>query len=146
MPMRALTDAETDATLRSQRVVRLGFHGDDGPYLVPVGYVWFESAFWIATTAGRKTAMARANPVVSFQVDDERDSGFFLWNSVSGVGVWEEVTDPEVLARVQPHQLDRFADGPPWWVEEQIAKAMAGELAVFRIVPTSIAGRTLEAG
>ena len=106
MPMRALTDAETEDTLRSQRVVRIGFQGEEGPYLVPVGYVWFESAIWIATTEGRKTAMARANPVVSFQVDDERDSGFFLWKSVSGVGVWDAVTDPEVSGRVQPHARD----------------------------------------
>ena len=144
MPMRALTADEIEATLASQRVVRVGFHGADGPYLVPVGYVWFEDALWIATTSGRKTKMAVANPTVSFQIDDERDAGFYSWKSVTGTGTWEHVTDPETLARVQPHQLGRFADGPAWWMEEQMHKAMAGELGVYRIVPTELGGRTLE--
>lgn len=143
MPMRDLTPAEIDATLASQRVVRVGFHGADGPYLVPVGYVWFEEALWVATTAGRKTAMAAANPVVSFQVDDERDAGFYLWRSVTGVGTWDPVTDPDVLERVQPHQLGRFSDGPSWWVEEQMTKVIAGELGIYRITPTALGGRAL---
>ena len=144
MPMRDLTPAEIAATLESQRIVRVGFHDEDGPYLVPVGYVWFEDALWIATTIGRKTTMAAAHPVVSFQVDDERDAGFYLWSSVTGVGTWESVADPDVLARVQPYQLGRFADGPAWWIEEQMVKVMAGELGIYRIVPTALGGRTLE--
>jgi nitroimidazol reductase NimA-like FMN-containing flavoprotein (pyridoxamine 5'-phosphate oxidase superfamily) len=144
MPMRPLSPEAIDATLVAQRIVRVGFTGPDGPYLVPVGYVWFEGALWIATTVGRKTAMGAANPTVSFQVDDEREAGFYGWSSVTGTGTWESVTDPELLARVQPHQLGRFADGPPWWVEEQVAKMMAGELGIYRIVPTEMGGRTLE--
>ena len=144
MPMRALTVVEIEATLASQRVVRVGFHGAGGPYLVPVGYVWFEGALWIATAHGRKTELAAANPTVSFQIDDERDAGFYGWSSVTGAGTWESVTDPETLARVQPHQLARFADGPDWWMEEQMHKAIAGELGVYRIVPTELGGRTLE--
>jgi nitroimidazol reductase NimA-like FMN-containing flavoprotein (pyridoxamine 5'-phosphate oxidase superfamily) len=144
MPMRVLTPTEIEAVLESQRIVRIGFQGDADPYLVPVGYVWFEAALWVATTAGRKTEMAAANPIVSFQIDDERDAGFYRWSSVTGAGRWESVTDPEALARVQPHQLGRFADGPGWWVEEQMGKVIAGELGIYRIVPTELAGRTLE--
>lgn len=148
MPMRDLTAAEIEAVLTAQRVVRIGFQPasgtDDAPYLVPVGYVWFEGALWVATTVGRKTTMGTAHPIVSFQVDDESSAGFYQWSSITGDGAWEAVTDAELLARAQPHQLARFADGPSWWVEEQMAKVIAGELGIYRIVPHTVAGRTLE--
>ncbi|MGZ4676585.1 MAG: pyridoxamine 5'-phosphate oxidase family protein [Acidimicrobiia bacterium] len=142
--MRDLTADEIAAVLRDQRVVRVGFAVGDDAYLVPVGYVWFEDALWVTTTAGRKTRLAEASSRVTLQVDDERDAGFFRWRSVTGVGTWEPVTDPDALARAFPHQVARFGDAPPWWVEEQTVKAMAGELLTFRIVPGELGGRTLE--
>jgi nitroimidazol reductase NimA-like FMN-containing flavoprotein (pyridoxamine 5'-phosphate oxidase superfamily) len=85
MPWRALTDDEIDALLRSERIVRMAF-AEGEPYVVPLGYVWVESALWGTTRRGRKTRMAEGQPRIAFTVDDSSQAVPFAWRCVVGAG------------------------------------------------------------
>ena len=126
--------------LNSQRIMRVAFDADGERYLVPLGYVWFEGCLCAATTEGRKTRMAEANPRVSFQVDNACETGPLGWTSVSGEAVFELIGDPDEARRVKPALFGRFADMPARAREEFAAKSSSGGLRFIRLRPVVMTG------
>jgi nitroimidazol reductase NimA-like FMN-containing flavoprotein (pyridoxamine 5'-phosphate oxidase superfamily) len=67
----SMTDAELDAFLDEERVLRLATIDEDGwPAVVPVWFVWFEGAFWVWNlTRAKRTARLRDGTRCAFVVD-----------------------------------------------------------------------------
>ncbi len=141
MALRELSMGEMEEFLSGQRIVRIGFDALGERYLVPLGYVWFEGTLCAVTTHGRKTRMAKANPQVSFQVDDSAATGLFGWKSVSGEGIFVFVADPGEIERISPLLFSRFTDVPEWAQKEYAEKQASGQLVWVRVRPTMMTGR-----
>ncbi|HSF99555.1 MAG TPA: pyridoxamine 5'-phosphate oxidase family protein [Vicinamibacterales bacterium] len=140
MPRTPLSDDECARVLAGERVVRVAFHDEDALYLIPLGYVWLDSALCGVTDRGRKTELAAREPVVAFQVDTSVRSGIWEWESVTGEGRFELVEgdgQQSVLSALQP----MIEEAPDWWRREQGPKLAAGALAAWKIRPQRMAGR-----
>ena len=144
MAFKEMSQQEVDHLLEVERVVRVGFQANGDHYLVPLGFVWHERALYAMTTYGRKTRMASANSTVSFQVDTSAHTGPFNWESVSGVGMFETVTDSGELEVVSSLLVSRFPDMPDWMQSEYAAKQEQGLVVFVRIRPSQLTGRRSE--
>jgi len=98
------------------------------PYLVPMGYGYDGEAIYAMGFPGRKIALMRAQPLVSFEVD--RGVAEDDWESVVAEGTFEELPGEEGRARVL---RVLYGDGP---YPEVVAGAVP-----FRIVLTAKHGR-----
>jgi nitroimidazol reductase NimA-like FMN-containing flavoprotein (pyridoxamine 5'-phosphate oxidase superfamily) len=85
---RALTDAEIDDVLSSERFGRLGCAEDGKPYVFPMAYAFHANALYGQTTEGKKVAVLRRNPLACFQVDRLKGG---RWRSVQCWGTFEEL-------------------------------------------------------
>ncbi len=75
-----------------------GLAGDDGrPYVVPLAYGYDGEAVYAHSGPGRKIRLMRAQPLVSFEVDQAEAPD--RWRSAIAEGVYEELTDPADRAR-----------------------------------------------
>ncbi len=93
MPRYELSVDEAIEILAGETLVRVAFHGGEAPYLIPLGYVWLDSALFGVAEPGGKTRMAELNPTVAFQVDTSAETGVFEWESVMGEGMFQVVVD-----------------------------------------------------
>jgi nitroimidazol reductase NimA-like FMN-containing flavoprotein (pyridoxamine 5'-phosphate oxidase superfamily) len=144
MAFTELSQPEVDRLLAAERIVRIGFDADGERYLVPLGFVWHEGALCAMTTLGRKTRMAATNPHVSFQLDTSATTGPFSWQSVSGAGTFEIVTDPSRIEGIAARLTERFPDMPAWMQDEYARRQERGEVVIVCIRPERIAGRRSE--
>ncbi len=85
--------------------------------------------------------MAKANPQVSFQVDDSAATGLFGWKSVSGEGILVFVANPGEIERISPVLFSRFTDAPEWAQKEYAEKQASGQLVWVRVRPMIMTGR-----
>jgi len=139
MPRSKLTPDDCSRVLANEQLVRVAFCDQRVLYLIPLGYVWLRSALYGVADHGRKTEIADRNPEVAFQVDTAMKTGLWEWESVTGEGTFELVDGTEkqdALSALQPS----IAKAPDWWRREQAPRMAAGELVVWRIRPTRIAG------
>jgi nitroimidazol reductase NimA-like FMN-containing flavoprotein (pyridoxamine 5'-phosphate oxidase superfamily) len=141
MAFREMSRADVDRLLAAERLVHVAFDAAGERYLVPLGFVWHRDALWAMTSPGRKTRMAAANPRVSFQVDTSARTGNFVWQSVSGEGTVEVVSDPGELATVARLLESRFPDMPDWMRAEHAERRARGDVVYVRIRPSRLAGR-----
>ena len=97
----AMTDAERDAFLDEERVLRLATVDADGwPAVVPVWFVWHQQAFWIWNLErAKRTARLRDGTRCAFVVDSGRAYGEL--RGVSGRAEYAFVADDAVPAAVR---------------------------------------------
>jgi nitroimidazol reductase NimA-like FMN-containing flavoprotein (pyridoxamine 5'-phosphate oxidase superfamily) len=88
--------------------------------------------------------MAAANPRVSFQIDTSASTGVFAWQSVSGEGTFEVLTDAREIEDVSRVLDARFPDMPEWMQAERAERRARGEAVFVRIRPSQMAGRKSE--
>lgn len=67
------------------------FDGEPRPFLVPLAYGYDGENAYAVSGPGRKIAVMRAQPLVSFEVDTATDED--RWSSVIADGVYEELLD-----------------------------------------------------
>lgn len=141
MDLPALTPAQIETFLRSQRILRLAMDAGGERYLVPLGYVWLDGALWCVTLRGRKTRLLEMNPRVAFQIDDAATRGDFDWTSVTGEGEVDFVTDAAAISSASPAWFERFSDIPDWAAKQYEERRRAGALVWLRIRPMRLDGR-----
>ena len=95
--IRVLPPEDIDALLRTAIVGRIaccahGAVGDSRPYLVPLAYGYDGEAVYAHSGPGRKLELMRAEPRVTFEVDQAEASD--RWRSVIAEGEFEEIDDP----------------------------------------------------
>jgi nitroimidazol reductase NimA-like FMN-containing flavoprotein (pyridoxamine 5'-phosphate oxidase superfamily) len=122
-----------DALLRSAIVGRIaccghGVAGDGRPYLVPLAYGYDGEAVYAHSGPGRKLDLMRAEPRVTFEVDEAEAPD--RWRSVIAEGTFEEIIEP--TQRDAALAVIYGADGTP---------ELGPQTVVFRIRLTSRSGR-----
>ncbi len=130
-----LSDEGIEELLQTALVGRIaccahGAEGGDGrPYLVPLAYGYDGEAVYAHSGAGRKIRLMRAQPLVTFEVDQAEAAD--RWRSAIAEAVYEELTDPadreRGLAIVYPPPAT-IPDLPP-------------ETVVYRLRITARSGR-----
>lgn len=140
MPRSEMNLPEIEGLLAGQNVVRVSFQDGAGIYLIPLGYVWHQSALYGVTEPGRKTRLAAVSSRVAFQVDTAVRTGLFEWESVTGSGRFELVSDEDEKRDALDGLLALAEDAPAWWREEQTCRTASGRLLVWRIRPDQMTG------
>jgi nitroimidazol reductase NimA-like FMN-containing flavoprotein (pyridoxamine 5'-phosphate oxidase superfamily) len=105
-----------------------GAAGDGRPYLVPLAYGYDGEAVYAHSGPGRKLDLMRAEPRVTFEVDDAAAPD--RWRSVIAEGTFEEIADPR--QRDAALEVIYGPDGAP---------DLGSQTVVFRIRLTSRSGR-----
>jgi nitroimidazol reductase NimA-like FMN-containing flavoprotein (pyridoxamine 5'-phosphate oxidase superfamily) len=141
MPWIELDREEIDAFLAGGRVLRLAMGGGSERYVLPLGYLWHEGAFYCATTEGRKTEFLERDNGVAFEIDNAGCERPFLWTSVIGEGVATRVEDEALIESLRPLLFARFEDAPRWAMEESRQQAKDGALIWLRITPRWMSAR-----
>lgn len=88
-----LDEGGIESLLRSALVGRIACcsHNGDRPYLVPIPFGYDGEAVYSISGPGRKLDIMRAQPEVSFEVDEAIAED--RWRSVVAEGTFEEITD-----------------------------------------------------
>jgi uncharacterized protein len=93
-----LPEEGIEALLRTAIVGRIaccghGLAGDGRPYLVPLAYGYDGDAIYAHSGPGHKLDLMRAEPRVTFEVDEAEAPN--RWRSVIAEGTFEEIDDPQ---------------------------------------------------
>ena len=134
--IKRISSDEARALLSESRVGRLGCVVDNGPYVVPVSYIFLDDSIYIHSLAGRKTRALAANPRACLQVDDIKDE--FHWRSAIAFGRYEEVTNEQERNWVLRRLHSRFPRLTP--VESVPVHDGQSSVIVFRIRVEEITG------
>lgn len=88
-----------EALLRTALVGRIACcqHDEGRPYLVPLAYGYDGESAYAISGPGRKLAIMREQPLVTFEVDEATAED--RWRSVIADGEFEEITDPDARSR-----------------------------------------------
>ncbi len=95
--IQVLPDDEIEALLRGAIVGRIaccdhGLGGSGRPYLVPLAYGYDGESVYAHSGPGRKLDFMRAEPLVTFEVDEATAPD--RWRSVIAEGTFEEIVEP----------------------------------------------------
>jgi len=142
-----LREYQVEELLKSAAVGRIGCHSGGITYIVPVNFVYEDSAVYAHSAAGMKIDMMRQNPEVCFQVDNIRNMG--SWQSVIAWGRFEEITDLEEKQCIMQKLTDRImnlmnieTNHPSHGITELESDiGTRVELIVYKIVLTKKTGR-----
>jgi len=131
--IRELSAEGIEALLRTAIVGRIACcgHGRTGygrPYLVPLAYGYDGESVYAHSGPGRKLDLMRAEPRVTFEVDEAEASD--RWRSVIAEGTFEEITDQR--QRDAALEVIYGANGFP---------DLGSQTVVFRIRLTARSGR-----
>ncbi|MFT8394456.1 pyridoxamine 5'-phosphate oxidase family protein [Propionibacterium sp.] len=142
--------------LESQRIGVLGLETPDGPYAVPVNFLWHRGAIYFhGMGSGRKVDVLRGGPRACFTVFHEDGTvtdpmpchADTAYTSVLVFGDAEEISDPAESAEILQLLVEKFLPG-------QYNNRLTGKLvenyrsgmdnrpvAVFKISPTQITAK-----
>ena len=123
---------EIESVLHRHHVGRLAYVVDGEPYVVPITYTYQDGFVYGHTMPGQKLDAMRAEPRVSFEVDERWETD--TWRSVVVRGIFEELIPDKdrALALVALHGA--FPD---------TSRAIEGGV-IFRIRPTATTGRAVQ--
>lgn len=130
LPLATLTEAESLALLRTERVGRLVYTRRALPAITPVNFVLRDGAIWIWTASTTSMAQAVRGAVVAFEVDRLDEATRTGW-SVVALGVAELVLDAGEIERA-------MRLGPEPWVSGRMEH-------LLRIPLSMISGRRIDA-
>lgn len=128
-----LPDDEIEKLITSALVGRIACWSaelaDGRPYLVPLAYGYDGEAVYAHSGPGRKLNIMRAQPLISFEVDDVQAAD--QWRSVVAEGTFEEIG--EESARQRALQII--------YPEPRPVPDLSPETVVFRLRLTAKSGR-----
>ncbi|MCP8971333.1 pyridoxamine 5'-phosphate oxidase family protein [Ectobacillus ponti] len=144
-----------DAFLRQAKTGFLGLSDEEGPYVIPLNFAYYNGAIYFHGAAeGRKIDMMKQNNRVCFTISEEygtiadpipahTDTAYM---SVILFGESEEVTDLDEATAAMQCMLDKYVPG---YYDQPLAKShveryrssKGSRTAVFKIVPTSLSAK-----
>lgn len=142
-----LREYQVEELLKSAAIGRIGCHSEGITYIVPVNFVYENSAVYAHSAAGMKIDMMRQDPEVCFQVDNIRNMG--NWQSVIAWGKFEEIIDLDEKQSVMQKLVERIMrlmnienNHPSHGIAELESDiGTRVELIVYKIVLTKKTGR-----
>jgi len=145
MPTKEMTLEEIEQSLLNARVGRLGLSSPDGPYIVPLGYVYADrKVFFHTCNKGLKMKLLRDNNTVCFEVDESL-SDASMYKSVIVFGKAKIIDDKEGMIPYLQKLIDKYRVPEPF--DDYMNKPGRNrekELAAARIcviTPTKITGK-----
>lgn len=139
-----MSSVEIDQFLTCARVGRLGLCLDEGPYIVPVGYVYDKGKIAIHSCVdGTKMKTLKAKPTICFEVD-ETVSDTSMYKSVIMKGTAEILDKPDdMIPYLQLHinkyrileEFETYIRKPGRKRDEELAK-----VRIILITPTEVSG------
>lgn len=142
MWLRSLTTAECVSILASNRLAYLACAKADIPYVVPLYYAYADDQIFAFSAPGKKIEIMRANPLVSFVVEDHLSKR--EWRSVVSGGRYEELPDRIGHKRERDHAWSLLSKHANWWEPgalKPIPSASSVPGIFFRIHITEMSGR-----
>ena len=134
--IKPLSSEDARALLWEGRTGRLGCVTDEGPYVVPVSYIFEDDSIYVHSLMGQKIRAMRADPRVCLQVDDIKDE--YHWRSAIAFGEYEEITNSVERARALGHLLGRFPNLTP--IESVPVHDGQSSIIVFRVRVRKVTG------
>jgi uncharacterized protein len=143
-----LNPQEIEEMLKNNKIGRIGCNDGEKTYVVPVSYVYENSALFCHSKDGMKIEMMRRNPAVCFEIDEIIDDNH--WRCVIAWGVYDELTDDEEVEHARSffseYQLEKKTDEsalPPDTQEERFhaIKQDYAPAIYYRINLTQATGR-----
>jgi len=138
-----MTINEIHALLQKVGRGHIGCSLEGHPYVVPMQYYFEKPDIYILTTVGMKTQYMDANPEICLQVE-EIDS-LDHWRSVTVIGRVEHITEQleidRIMAIVKAQNPARSPAINRTWTD---AWGRENVMAIYRIYPTEMNGRTTE--
>jgi len=133
-----MDQAEIEDLLKRSLVGRLAVVTDDGPYLIPLGYVYENGKIGFhSSRKGRKVECFSKDQRVCFEVD-EANPEITLYKSVLVFGQIEKTEDREIKLQI----LKRLVEKYPTERRKKIDfKDCVDEAAVFLITPEKTTGK-----
>jgi len=115
-----MTIDECYSALQKASVGRLGCALNNQPYVVPINFAFDGSCLYGFTTLGQKVEWLRANPLVSFEIDEV--TGHNNWMSIILFGRYEELPDQAEYEkpRIKAHAL--LQKRAMWWEPAYISQ------------------------
>jgi len=145
MPTKEMTLEEIEQFILNARVGRLGLSSPDGPYIVPLGYVYAEGkVFFHTCNKGLKMKLLEDNNTVCFEVDESL-SDASMYKSVIVFGKAKIIDDKEGMTPYLQKLIDKYRVPEPF--DDYMNKPGRNrekELAAARIcviTPTKITGK-----
>ena len=129
--LEVLSDEECHRLLEHAVVGRVGVTVSAIPEILPVNYTLIDGDIVFRTGRGTKLHAATSDAPIAFEVDEADPVTLTGW-SVLVVGLTEELTDPEEIARA-------FAILPNGWVPQEHEH-------VIRLTPARVSGRRILRG
>jgi hypothetical protein len=134
--IKPISDEDSREILSNGRVGRLGVADAEGPYVVPVSYVFDGRAIYIHSLPGRKIRALRSDPRACLQVDEITD--VYNWRSAIAFGRYEELTDDKERAWAVRRLLARYPQLTP--VESVPVHDSQSSRVIFRINVEKVTG------
>src|SRR5437762_11892090 len=91
--LKQFTEEEALSLLSEGRLGHLGCVTQEGPYVVPINYIFHDGNIYIHSFWGAKIEALRQNPKVCLQVDKLEHE--YKWSSAIAFGQYEEITNPD---------------------------------------------------
>jgi nitroimidazol reductase NimA-like FMN-containing flavoprotein (pyridoxamine 5'-phosphate oxidase superfamily) len=148
---RAMKTSQMELLLERMAVGRLAVTTKDGPYVIPVNYLFFEgSLYFHCALSGRKVEALRADARVCFLVDEvgpqvlwERGCGISqIYRSVVCFGKAGFLEDPIEKRRILGTMVQKYV--PSSYHFSSMKNQNIEMTAVVRIVIESMSGKTHE--
>jgi nitroimidazol reductase NimA-like FMN-containing flavoprotein (pyridoxamine 5'-phosphate oxidase superfamily) len=132
-----ISDPAAREILGAGRIGRLACVDRDGPYVVPINYLFEGDCVYSHSLPGQKINALRANSRACLQVDEIVDD--FHWRSALAFGNFEEVVDELERTVILRKLFARFPLLTP--VESLVARdAAPPDAIVFRIRVNRVSG------
>ena len=111
--LKELTDEECRTLLGSSRFGHLACCNDGRPYVVPIYFVFDQTAIYSFSMPGKKIDWMWKNSNVCLQIDVNYDGQG--WGSVIAEGRFEEYPDAENWHKQRLHAWSMLQAHPDWW-------------------------------
>jgi hypothetical protein len=123
------------ALLKAHQIGRLGCNANQGPYVLPINYLYTGEDLYMHSLPGLKIRAMREQPQICLQVDEIQDD--YNWRSVIVFGEYEEITAKEEREKILQAMFERFPHLTP--VESRMKQGKE-EAVVFRLRINRITG------
>lgn len=134
-----LSKTEMYELLEAERVGRLGLNDEPQPYVVPTDFAYKDGAIYIhSPVEGKKTALARKNSNVCFEVD-RYNGDVTEYKSVIIRGQIEEVFDDNEKRDAMRLMSLKAARSGGWKAHTNGGSSM-GPITIFKITITEMTG------
>lgn len=147
MPYKELPPTEINNLLSEEKVGRLATMSSDGPYIIPMCFVWHENALYFhSKPKGTKIDNIISNPLVCFEISrvdkwlaNEKPCDFSIrYRSVQVFGTARVLPQGDEKVRALNSLSEKYLDGAAF---ETVSPSAAAKVTVIKMSVERISGK-----